>query len=97
MRRASWGRRVGSAMALLFALGVASAARADVPPLDPPKTAAPAASAAPKNAAPAQKPLFRGHARRPIFLGLLAAMFLIIGALAGANDRPGGKAPPPRA
>lgn len=29
-----------------------------------------------------------GHARRPIFLGLLAAGFLLVAGLAGANDRP---------
>ncbi len=27
-----------------------------------------------------------GHARRPVFLGLLAAGFLLIAGLAGAND-----------
>ncbi len=79
---------------LLLALAITSAAWADVPPDPPP---APATSAAAKTAAadapaPSQG-FFRGHARRPIFLGLLAAAFLIIGALAGANDRPGGDRP----
>ena len=85
-------------MLLLFALGVASSARADVPPPDPPPAASGDAPTAgpPAQTGTASTGLFRGHARRPIFLGLLAAAFLLIGALAGANDRPDGKAPPPR-
>jgi hypothetical protein len=101
MRRASWGRHLGSAIVLLFALDVASAAWAADPapaasasaaPAATASAAAPAASAAAGGRAHARG-LFHGHARRPIFLGLLAAAFLIIGALAGANDRPGGDPP----
>jgi len=101
MQRASWGRHLGSAIVLLFALDVASAAWAADPAPAPSASAASAPAPSASAAAPAAsaaahgRGLFHGHARRPIFLGLLAAAFLIIGALAGANDRPGGD--PPRA
>lgn len=76
---------------LLFALGASSAALAAKPA--PSASAGPAASAAHQPTGTPKAHARHGHARRPIFLGLLAAAFLIIGALAGANDRPGGDPP----
>lgn len=89
MGRARWGRHLGSTVVLLGALGIAPTALAADPPPAASQTPAPAASATSKPAGAKTQ----GHARRPIFLGLLAAAFLIIGAIAGANDRPGGDPP----
>ncbi|MEZ4227121.1 MAG: hypothetical protein R3B13_39650 [Polyangiaceae bacterium] len=76
----------------------ASQANADKLPYDPPPAAsaesaapAPSASAAPAAPAADESP---SHARRPIVVGLIAAGFLLIAGLVGANDRPGGDAKP---
>jgi hypothetical protein len=51
---------------------------------------------APPEPAPATKTASKklGHTRRPVFLGLLAAGFLLIAGLAGANDRISGDKKP---
>lgn len=67
---------------VIFALALATPARADVPP-DPPEAAP--TSARPSGATPKAK---RSHAARPIVSGLLAALLLIVAAAAGANDKP---------
>ena len=64
---------------------------------------APAASAAPAPSAAAAAPATKikvkkggvTSLRRPMFLGLICAMFLVLGAACGANDRPQGDPKPP--
>ena len=72
-RRAAW-------VGLCFALALALPAHADVAPERP----APAKSAAPaQGSRPAKRPL----SQRPVIVGLLAALFLIVAGAAGANDK----------
>jgi hypothetical protein len=67
---------------------VAPAARADLPNPgpQPTRTASPTPST---TAGPS-----RSHASRPIVLGLIAALFLILGGAAGARDRIGKRQQP---
>lgn len=80
-------RKRGSAAAaglLALALTVPAWGQTDAPAKDTP---APAATGAPE-----VKRL--STFRRPVFLGLIAAAFLIVGAACGGNDRPDGDPKP---
>ncbi len=78
LRRNHYGALVGA----LLAFGVSSAL-ADAPAEAPP----PAGAAAPPTEAPSPGV---SHAKRPIVIGMIAATFLLIAGLIGANDRPDG-------
>ncbi len=76
--------RVWAVVATAVALTVALPASADTPPQGPDTATAKVETESP--------------ARRPIALALLAAVFLVISGVVGANDRPDGDppaAPPP--
>ena len=69
-------------MGALLAFGV-STAFADSPAEAPPA----AGATAPPTEAPSEGV---SHAKRPIVIGMIAAAFLLIAGLVGANDRPDG-------
>lgn len=73
----------------------AAPAAADVPPPDPPPSIEPAAAPTAPNAPPVTVSSLTG-VRRPVFLGLVAALFLMMGALVGANDKHHGNKPASR-
>jgi hypothetical protein len=71
------GRRLSGGLALGILLSLSVPAIADEPP-DPPKVAA-----------KPEPDRGRSPITRPAVVGLIAALFLIVGAAAGKNDKPG--------
>jgi hypothetical protein len=82
MRRC-WTLRAATTVALLSALSgtaLAAANPGQAPPAAPDSTNAAADLG--------DAPLVAPNLGRPIFLGLIAAVFLVLGATVGANDHP---------
>jgi hypothetical protein len=86
--RAGW---VGPLFAAALAVSSSMAFAADVAPEPAPTstTAQPSSDSSSTSSRP--------HSRRPWVIGLIAAAFLLMGGLAGANDKPSkkGSAPEP--
>lgn len=81
-----WRRALHAASCLLLVSAVSGTALAADGPASAPSVAAPT------NSAIAAAPLGARDLGRPIFLGWIAAVFLVLGAVVGANDRPDARA-----